>query len=301
MKLGISSGGIIRRYGLEEGFKLIKRSGFDSVDISFSAYKKEEEGNIYSASEDEFLSYFSNAKKVCDDLEIEISQTHGRLTTCVPEEDLSEKIKKNSELDLKASNILKSPVCVFHSVKLKQWESVSLEEDFLLLKNKEFFEDYLTPLCQKYNVKFALETHGSSILSTGPVLDFIGDVKNLRRSFDMIDSKWKAFCLDTGHTNEAHYYSGPDMYTSIKTLGKDIEVLHLHDNQGFYDSHLLPLNNALGAIDWAVVFDTLEEVGYKGTYNWELNLGYFGNYLDKALPFIGGYLRNFVDSRGRID
>ncbi len=299
MKLGISSAAVIRRYGIEEGFKLIKKSGFDSVDIGFTTYKKEED-TIYKVSEDEFLSYFSNVKKLCDDLEIEISQTHGRLTTCVPEEDLSEKIKINSELDLKASSILKAPVCVFHSVKLKQWEHVCLDEDFLLEKNKAFFEDYLTPLCEKYNVKFAQETHGSSVLSTGPVLDFLGDARNLRRSFDLIDSKWKAFCLDTGHTNEARYYGGPQMYESIKVLGENIEVLHLHDNQGFYDSHLMPLNGAFGAIDWAVVFDALEEIGYKGAYNWELGLGCFGNYLDKALPFVGGYLRNFVDNKGRI-
>lgn len=299
MKLGISSAAIIRRYGVEEGFKLIKKSGFDSVDIGFTTYKREED-TIYKVSEDEFLSYFSDVKKVCNDLELEISQTHGRLTTCVPQEDLSEKIIINSELDLKASSILKAPVCVFHSVKLKQWEQVCLEADFLLSKNKDFFENFLTPLCEKYKVKFAQETHGSSVLTTGAVLDFLGDARNLRKSFDMIDSKWKAICFDTGHANEARYYGGPGMYESIKVLGKNIEVLHLHDNQGFYDSHLMPLNNAYGAIDWEIVFNTLEEVGYKGTYNWELNLSYYGNYLDKALPFISGYLRNFINNRGKI-
>ncbi|MBE7020687.1 MAG: sugar phosphate isomerase/epimerase [Ruminococcaceae bacterium] len=299
MKLGISSAGVTNRYGIEEGFKLIKQSGFDSVDISLTGYSKEAD-TVYNVSEDEFLSYFSNIKKICDDLELEISQTHGRLTTCVPEKDLCEAIKINSELDLKASGILNAPVCVFHGVKLKQWEGVCLEEDFLLAKNKEFFEDYLTPLCEKYKVKFALETHGCSKISTGSVLDYVGDARNLRKSFDLIDSKWKSFCFDSGHTNEAIYYGGPGMYESIKALGESIEVLHLHDNQGFYDSHLMPLNGAFGAIDWAVVFDALNEVGYKGAYNWELGLGCFGNYLDQALPYIHGYLRNFINNKGRI-
>ena len=300
MKLGISSASITKHLGVEAGLKLIKESGFDAIDVSFTSYKKENGDSIYSKSEDEFLSYFHNFKKIADNLELEVSQTHGRLTTCVPEEDLSEDIKINSILDLKASNILKSPVCVFHSIKLKQWEGVNLSEDFLLNKNKEFFEDYLSPLCEKYNVKFAQETHGSSVLTTGTVLDFLGDARNLRKSSDMIDSKWKAFCLDTGHTNEARYHGGPEMYESIKALGEKIEVLHLHDNQGFYDSHLMPLNGAFGAIDWAVVFDALEEIGYKGVYNWELGLGCFGSYIDKALPFVGGYLRNFIENKGRI-
>ena len=300
MKLGISAAGLMKRFGVEEGLKLVKKSGFDTVDISFSGYKKEEAANVYSASEDEFLSYFYKVKKACDDYELEVSQTHGRLTTCVPEEDLSEAIKVNSELDLKASNLLKAPVCVFHSIKLRQWENVCLEEEFLLNKNKEFFEDYLTPLCKKYNVKFAQETHGSSRLIDGPVLDFLGDAINLRKSFDLINSDYKCFCLDTGHTNEAIYYGGPDMYSSIKALGSDIKVLHLHDNQGFYDSHLIPMNQAYGAIDWGLVFDALEEVGYNGTYNWELNLSYYGNYVEKSLEFLGGFLRHFVDNKGRI-
>lgn len=299
MKLGLSSDIVTGKYGYEKGFQLIKESGFDCVDISFTKYDKSN-SHLLTASEDEFLTFFQNIKRICDELELEISQTHGRLTTCVPGEEESNVIKKHALLDLKATAILGAPVCVFHSVKCREWEHICLEPSFLLQKNKEFFDGFLNQHCEEYNVKFALETHGRTRLTTGPKLDFIGDGNNLKKSFDMLDSKYKSICLDTGHSNEAYYYGGPTVTETVKILGKDIEALHLHDNQGFYDSHLLPMADGAGAINWGEVFEALQEIGYKGVYNWELNLRYYGNYLSEALPFLGRFLRHFIQNGGRI-
>ena len=299
MKLGLSSEGVTARYGYEKGFEMVKKSGFDTVDINVNKYWKNEDSCFYK-SEDEFLSYFYNLKKICDDLELEISQTHGLFTPCVPDEKLSQHTKWGAELVLKATSLLGAPYCVFHNVKLREWEDISMSDERMILENKKFFQDFLTPLCEKYNVSFSLETHGKSTLKNGPVLDFVGNAKKLRKSFDEIKSDYKSFCLDTGHSNEAHFYGGYDVCETIKILGSDIQTLHLHDNQGFYDSHLMPLLGSKGAIEWDKVFDALDEVGFKGSYNWELGLSCFGNYLDKALPFIAGYLRNFTENKGRM-
>lgn len=299
MKLGLSSGKVTFLYGNENGFKMIKKAGFDTVDINVSAYLGKEDC-IFKKSEDEISTHFYNLKKICDDVELEISQTHGLFTPCVPDEELAKQTRWEAEMVLKATSLLNSPYCVFHNVKLKQWEEVSLSDETMLSENKKFFGDFLTPLCEKYNVGFSMETHGRTILKEGSVLDFVGDTYNLRKSFDMIESDYKSFCLDTGHSNEAHYYGACDVAETTKILGKDIKTLHLHDNQGFYDSHLMPLIGAQGAVEWDKVFDILDEVGYKGSYNWELNLGYFGNYLEESLPFIGSYLRRFTENKGRM-
>lgn len=52
----------------------------------------------------------------------------------------------------------------------------------------------------------------------------------MKKSFDMLESEYKTFCLDTGHSNEAHFYGGPTVQDTISILGKDITALHLHDN-----------------------------------------------------------------------
>lgn len=299
MKIGLSCSAVLRRYGYEKGLKMIKESGFDSVDVSCVTFG-EGRLDMYTGSEDEILTFFHNVKKKCDELELEISQTHGRLTTCVPDVEKMDSIKRNSALDLKVTAVLGAPACIFHSIKCTQWEGICMEPEFLLQKNKEFFDDYLSPLCDKYHVKFALETHGCARLTTGPQLDFIADGKNLKTSFDMLESKYKTICLDTGHCQEAHYYGGSTVQDTIKILGEDITTLHLHDNQGFYDSHLIPMANGVGAVEWDKVFDALVDINYKGVYNWELNLAYYGNYLSDALPFLGKFLRHFTENQGRI-
>ncbi|MBA3065462.1 sugar phosphate isomerase/epimerase [bacterium] len=54
------------------------------------------------------------------------------------------------------------------------------------------------------------------------------------------------FCLDTGHYNLAE--PNPDM---LSEMAPDITELHIHDNNGDKDSHLVP---GLGRIDWKGLF-----------------------------------------------
>ena len=56
-------------------------------------------------------------------------------------------------------------------------------------------------------------------------------------------------------------------------MGKHITCLHLNDNDTLTDQHKLPMT---GTLNWDAVFDALDEAGYCGTYNMELNLGHFG-------------------------
>ena len=55
--------------------------------------------------------------------------------------------------------------------------------------------------------------------------------------------------------------------------GSNIIALHLNDNDTIKDQHKIPMT---GSIDWNDVFDALDEVGYDGYYNMELNLMNFG-------------------------
>ena len=299
MKLGITAGHITNLFGFEKGFRLIKDCGFDSVDVSLIEYPNKKESVFYK-SEDEFLTHFSDVKKICDDLELTISQTHGMLTTCVPDKEESDHIKWGSELQVKATDILKAPVCVFHSVKLKQWEDVSLEPEFLSKINIEFFQDFLSPVCEKYNVKFGMETHGKSIISTGIEADYIGDARNFKANFDKIKSDYKTICMDTGHINEIVYMGTPDVPETIRILGKDITVLHLHDNEGRNDTHSIPLSYARSGVNWVETFKALDEIGYNGVYNYELNLTRYGKMIPETLEFLGKFLRYFTENKGNI-
>jgi len=42
------------------------------------------------------------------------------------------------------------------------------------------------------------------------------------------------------------------------------------------------------------VMGALEEIGYSGIYNFELNLSYFIPYMDEYLPIVSKYLHDFI-------
>ncbi len=301
MKIGLTNRKeIINILGLEKGLQTIKKAGFDAVDFKVGDYFDDENHPLNKASEDEFLSFFHNIKRICDDLELEISQTHGASLVCVPDSGLTERINRRVELDIKATAALGVKYCVFHSVRKQDWEFISTAPEFLHSKNVEFFQNVVSPVCGKYDVNFAMETHGLTIMSTGAETDFIGDAYVLKENFDMIKSDYKAFCLDTGHINEIVRLGTPTVPETVKILGKDIKVLHLHDNEGYNDSHLPPLIYGKRNINWQETFDALDEIGFDGVYNFELLLARYGTHLEECISFLGKFLREFTEEKGRL-
>jgi sugar phosphate isomerase/epimerase len=59
-------------------------------------------------------------------------------------------------------------------------------------------------------------------------------------------------CLDVGHAN-----MNEGVETAYKLLKPRIRSTHIHDNNGKEDSHLLPLENEGGTIDWPKAMDLL--------------------------------------------
>lgn len=71
-------------------------------------------------------------------------------------------------------------------------------------------------------------------------------------------------CLDTGHLN----LRGRDQEGFIKAAGKHLKALHIADNEGQSDQHMMPFGK--GNIDFIKVVKALKEVGYDGLFNLEI-------------------------------
>lgn len=299
-KIGISCGKIVRKYGYEKAFELCKESGFDAVDFDLALWgKRMGAADIYNASEDEFEAHFTAIRAKAESLELEISQTHGRCTTYTPDEKQCEYARWASEKDLQATRLLGAGSCVIHSIKSGDWPENYQDGEFMHRKNKEFF-DCLIPIAEKNKVNIALETFGrAKIYGDKNHADFFAHVRELKKQFDLLDTKNKTICVDIGHTNEAVIFGVPGPAEVIRTLGSDVTLLHLHDNNGSADQHLPPLMGR-GTINWSEIFNALDDIGYKGVYNFELELGRYGDVLDDATRFLGKWLRHFVDVRGEM-
>jgi sugar phosphate isomerase/epimerase len=77
-----------------------------------------------------------------------------------------------------------------------------------------------------------------------------------------IDSPNVGVVIDTGHRN----LSG-DPAATLRAVGPHLITLHLHDNHGEADEHLLP---GLGAIDWSDVMQALRDIDYGGQFMYEI-------------------------------
>lgn len=108
-------------------------------------------------------------------------------------------------------------------------------------------------------------------------------VEDLLWYIDQIGDKHLGICLDTGHLNLSR---ASDQTHFIETAGKHLQALHIADNQGETDQHLMPFG--IGSVDMKAVMTALDKIGYDGLYNFEIP----GE--RKTLPEIKGYKLQYL-------
>ena len=94
-------------------------------------------------------------------------------------------------------------------------------------------------LGEKYGVKISFEN-----LVSAPPWSKVEEVVRL------VKDSGASVCLDVGHA----HINGYDVAKVVEEYHRYISVVHLHDNDGFKDDHLLP---GAGTIDWLRVFQAL--------------------------------------------
>lgn len=93
-----------------------------------------------------------------------------------------------------------------------------------------------------------------------------------------ISSDRLCFCFDSGH--ERFYSPERDL---MAEYGNRLAALHLHDNDGENDAHMLPFT---GKVDWVWVKRRLTECDYRGAVALEtLNRGF--KHVKDPVEFLG--------------
>ncbi len=82
---------------------------------------------------------------------------------------------------------------------------------------------------------------------------------------DSIGSDNLGICLDTGHLNLTEFR---DQAAFIKKAGKHLKALHIADNEGERDQHMIPFGR--GNVDIEAVVSALKEIGYDRLFNYEV-------------------------------
>ena len=89
-------------------------------------------------------------------------------------------------------------------------------------------------------------------------------IDEINSYIDRLDEDCFGICLDTGHLN----LHDKDQRNFILKAGKRLRALHIADNEGKTDQHMMPYGR--GNIDFDEVVKALREVDYQGLFNLEI-------------------------------
>lgn len=289
--------------GADEAFAFIRSCGFDTVDYNIDHTlpgNKINDGTLndyYDASVEELLERYRPVKEALEKNGVSLGQAHAPFPMYVDgREDVNEYLIKMVEKELAVMQYLGCPALVVHpySSADKQHE----KEVNLAMYRK------LMPAAKKYGVKVCLENmfreiNGRCVAAacgTAEEACWYLDTLNREAGEDVF-----GYCFDVGHAN----LCSRDIHQELLTLGHRLTILHIHDNDGFYDLHQIPYTqkNDWGRrtwTDWEGFVSALKEINYQGTLNFETYAG-LKNIPSELIPImlklvyeIGSYFRKKI-------
>ena len=137
-----------------------------------------------------------------------------------------------------------------------------------LLDGNALFFRSLLPQCEKANVGIAIENifdaagkHGSRNWPR-----FFGAVpEELCELIDELDHPLIGACWDTGHAR----IMGLDPAVCLPILGPRLKALHVQENDGRDDDHMLPFVNGQQGVNWDHFTSGLRDARYQGALTYE--------------------------------
>lgn len=290
VKISLSLVAAQLKYGDRKALELAAQAGFDAVDMDVEAYGKGVLPNVYDMPQEEFRAYFKDIKAHADALGIVINQTHNLVDAFTPNEEYNRRLALIAKRGIEATAILGAKYTIFHCISTFQW-GYGVPDETMHAQNQRMYEEFI-PYAESYGVNITLESFGRVTVGGVKGFDHFADPAKMLGELEAMPTQNKAFCVDSGHAHAAVGGGYPAIGDHIRVFKDYIRVLHLHDNNGESDQHLLP---GQGTINWKELFETLKEIGYDGYINYELSLTTFGNSMDTMILFLGQYLREFTE------
>lgn len=249
----------------------IKSCGFTTVDFNLNNFMSAldmAKGKIpcesfYDQSLEELYEYFAPLKAACEKHDVTIAQIHGPFPTWYNGMDeFNEYIISVMEKCLAIAAYLGCPGVVIHPVQLAddEWES------------NMWMYRRLIPAAKKYGTKILLENIFARY-NDRFVQGRMSSPDVACKYFDTLTAEAGegvfGFCFDVGHA----IITCQNIPDFIRKLGHRLTNLHIHDNNGLDDLHLLPYTcvskGANFVCNWDGVLEALRDIGYRGALCFE--------------------------------
>lgn len=286
--------------GADAAFAYIKSLGFEGLDYGLNAslsstmIERGEKSAFLDAPLEELIEFYRPVKEASQKHGLPIAMAHGAFPMYSDADPaMGDYLIRVTEKMLAVCQYLGCPMLVVHPITRADYE----------LEKKMSLDMYrkLIPAAKKCGVTVCLEN----------LFYFKGGHAIRRACSDMNEACWYidtlnaeageeifGFCYDVGHANVV----GNRIEADLKLLGKRLKTLHIHDNDGRVDKHMLPFTQTdakyAPTTDWEGFLRGLKAIEYEGPLNFET----FASVMTMPLPMvrplhtltweIGNYFRN---------
>ena len=231
-----------------EALRLIKAAGFCYADYNFGMDYRHRNG-VYS---EHYEAYFDEVNAAMDEIGIRLIQAHSPMGTPLCDPDGS--FLADTIRCVDACGAWGIPNLVVHS-----GYTHGLDVQQTLEANKAFFAPILAR-AERYGVNILVENFNKMCV---PGLYWIDNATDLRALIDLVDHPLFHAVWDVGHANLQKMPQDEE----LRVLGSHVRALHVQDNLGDTDSHLLPF---LGTTSMDALMHGLREIGYNGYFTFEV-------------------------------
>lgn len=198
-------------------------------------------------------------------------QGHGPVFNLFAESDDDRFQRDLAATALRACARLGVPWLVMHPSTLQIPPDDGAQLQQLIEVNVDYFRSLL-PACELYGVGIAIENlSGKRPDSPDTVRSPGSTAEQLIAMIDALDHPLVGACWDTGHAQITEL----DQRASLAALGSRLKVLHLHENDGQRDLHLLPFTLSGATSRWHDIMAGLREAGYTGDLTLEVASAFF--------------------------
>lgn len=260
MRISSTTGMLASRHSSDaHALQALARAGFQACDFSMWNYGWE--GGLFSQTDAQFDAYFTGLKATADACGLTIDQTHAPFPSTTG--DAAEDAARLAVLKraIRATSLLGCGQIIIHPALhtgciRDAGHEVAMETNISMYRA-------LIPDCAQGHVKIAVENMFAKDPQSGELCKtFLSTAEEMVALLDALGAEYFCACLDIGHAQ----LLGESPAGMALTLGKWLQALHVHDNDGMGDQHNLPF---LGTVDFQAVAQALAQVGYAGTLSLE--------------------------------
>ena len=293
--ISVQLGGVVERFGVEESYRMIREAGFDAVDVNplpiltgaeIRAYKR---SPVLDMDEKEILSVFAPYREAAEKYGLVNFQAHAPYPSCMPHDAAySEYLLQGLGKVIGGCAAMGCHRLVIHPFFYAYEDMLTPQAEWDL--NLQSYTR-LIPFAQRHSVTICLEnmfTRHRGKLYSACCSDMAFTCRLIDELNQRAGRRLFGFCLDTGHL----LLVGKDVKQTMLQLGDRLEALHIHDNDGVNDQHLLPYT---GILDWDRFVEGLRESGYSKPLNFETHGG-----MDRFDPALAPAALRLIAQTGRM-